>query len=361
MAGGWISPVHDLEFGLFHNSDGVVDGNSYSFLVNSVGVAVNGFPFSPDTNLAATDVRFTNVHVSDQTAAINEVPAINVGGVAAIDPVGAVFQTQNRHPATGALVTISDDSRYLGNPVANAQAFVAKAAANGEFDGSHLSIGRTNLNDILQWVQGGQTIGEADIGYLCNGDSMFHVNKGAIGFRMDGARNVQLTNTSVEGLINLGAAGSTICGDYSAGLSHPAATLPGYGGSAVRAYTFAGTQHARVNRATAQDLRAHAGPVIGFDVLTDSNDIQLRTTSVRRVTAGPVPAGSPTPRATAYGFHISADAGEVTIAAACVSGLDSQIGHGLIDDETGNAILLRTNNGCRRTPKPAPGRRVECR
>jgi hypothetical protein len=347
IAAGQISPAHDPVYGLFHNSHGVVDGNSYSFLVNSVGVAVNGFPSTPDADLAATDVRFTNVHVIDQTAVINEVPAINVGGVAAVDPIGAVFQTQNRHPATGALVTISNDNRYLGNPVANAQAFVAKAVANGEFDSSHLSIRRTNLtNDILEWVQGGQTIGEAGIGYLCNGDSMFHVNKGVIAFRMDAARNVQLTNTSVSGLTNLGAAGSTICGDYSASFSHPAATLPGYGGSAVRAYTFAGTQHARINRAIAHGLRAHAGPVIGFDVLTDSNDIQLTSASVHDATAGPAPSGSPTPRTTAYGFHISADAGEVTITAACASGLINPFGHGLIDDETGNAILLSTNNGC---------------
>jgi len=347
MADGRISRTHDTEYGLFHNPHGTVDGNSYSFLVNSHGVAVNGFPTSPDAARASTDVSFANVHVFDQIAAIKEVPAIDVGGTAAIDPIGAVFQTRNRHPATGDLLTISDDNLYLGNPVANAQAFVAKAAANGDFEFSRLSTRRTNLTtEILEWVQGGQTFEQAAISYVCNGDSMFHVNKGAIAFRMDAARNVQLTDTSVNGLTNLGAAGSTICGAYGTESSHPAATLHGYGGSTVRAYTFAGTRHVRVTRAQANDLLAEAGPTIGFALLTDSRDIQLGSVSTHRATAGAVIDGSPTPRATAHGFHIGLDTEQVTITAACASGLSSTSGHGLIDDENGNAVLRGIKQRC---------------
>ena len=132
--------LHASEYGLFHNQHGVVDGNSYSFLVNRFGVAVNGFPYSPDgvTSVASQGILFTNVRVMDQVAAINETPALDIGGGAATDPIGAVFQTQNRNPDTDAPVTTSatdGTARYTGNPVANAQAFVAKAQLNAHHYG----------------------------------------------------------------------------------------------------------------------------------------------------------------------------------------------------------------------------------
>ena len=344
---GQIRQSSEPAYGLFHNQHGVVDGNSYSFLVNSLGVAVNGFPYSPlEPDVGADDVRFSNVHVSDQVGFINEVPALNVSGSAVIDPVGAVFQTQNRHPDSGDLLTIATDRSFVGNPVANAQAFVAKAELNGEFANSHLDVTRLNISGtILDWVEGDTTFAEAGLGYLCNGDSMFHVNKGVIGFRMDSATNVSLTNTSVSDLTNLGRAGSGMCGDYGSGVSHPAATLDGYGGSATRAYTFAGSDGVVVRSATAQRLSAHAGAVVGFDVLTDGSNITFRSSSVRGARASESSSG-PTPPASVYGFHIGPEGGHVTIISSCASGLIGADGQGLIDDETGNALLLGRPRRC---------------
>lgn len=345
---GQIRPNSDPEYGLFHNQHGVVDGNSYSFLVNSLGVAVNGFPYSPlEPDVGADDVRFSNVHVSDQVAFINEVPALKVDGSAAIDPVGAVFQTQNRHPDSGELLTIAADKSFVGNPVANAQAFVARAKLNGEFNNSHLDVTRLNISEtVLNWVEGDTTFADAGLDYLCNGDSMFHVNKGVIGFRMDSATNVALTNTSVSGLSNLGHAGSSLlCDDYSGDVSHPAATLDGYGGSATRAYTFAGSDGVVVRSATARRLSAHAGPVVGFDVLTDGSNITFRSSSVRGARASSSGSG-PTPPADVYGFHIGPEGGQVTLISSCASGLIGADGQGLIDDETGNALIFGLARRC---------------
>lgn len=348
MAGGAIDAAHEPEFGLFHNPHGVVDGNSYSFLVNSVGVAVNGFPTTPDAEVASTNVRFSDVHVVEQVAAITEVPALDVGGGAGIDPVGAVFQTRNVHPTDGSPLTMSADERYLGNPVANAQALVAKAASLGEFDGSHLSVRRTNIaGGVLDWVESGNTLTGAGLGYLCNGDSMFHVNKGAIAFRVDGTRDVKLNNTSVLGLTNLGPEGSDVCGDYRDGRSHSAATLKGYGGSAVRAYTFAGTRHADVNSALAQDLTAHAGAVVGFDVLTDTGDVRLRNTVIRRATAGIIPAIGPNPPATAHAIRVGHDAGSVRISGVCAADLKGADAQAIVADDGAHTTARGLNNGCR--------------
>lgn len=342
-----IDPAtHPVEYGVFHNRLGLLDGNSYSFLVNPFGVAVDGFPHTPADAVRSEDIVFHNVRVYDQKAFINEVPAISVGGVAAIDPVGAVFQIRNLNPLTGEPVTISSTTdyyaRYTGNPVANAQAFVAKAKANGEFDGSNLSTKRVNIPaNVLAWVEGARgyrTLTQAGVEYVCNGDSMFHVNKGVIAFKIDGATGVTMTGTSVSGLENLGEAGSSMCGDYSDGVSHPKSTLLGYGGAEVRGYTFAGSHDVTVMRSSASGLWSAHGSAIGFDVMTDSSEIHLYQDSISGVSAGmggPNPPSSPTAAPRAIGFHAGAESGYVEIVRGCATDMWGVDGAYVLDEYSG--------------------------
>ncbi len=341
--------AHPDEYAVFHNAPGVVDGNSYSFLVNGLGVAVNGFPHSPGPDgVPARDVTLRNVHVVDQVAFINEVPALDAGisvghGSAAIDPVGAVFQTQNRHPDTGELITISSEhlgsAEYTGNVVANAQAFVAKAEAAGDFDDSMLDLSRLSITaDMVAWVEGAagsETLDRIGATYLCNGDSMFHVNKGVIAFKMDAAENVRLIDTSVDGLVNLGAAGTDLCGNYLNGKSHPAATLNGYGGSVVRAYTFSGTHDAVVRRSAMSGLRTEYGSAFGVDVIADSSGIRLVDANLDDVAAGVggVPAWlSPTKDPKAYGFYLGEDSDHITLIRDCATNMWGLYGTSFVDD-----------------------------
>ena len=324
---------HPLEYGLFHNPHGVIDGNSYSFLVNAIGVAVNGFPTVPDDDSGAERVRFRNVVVTDQHSFINEVPAVDTngsapGGKAVIDPVGAVFQIKNVHPDTGIPVTVSslDDhlAEYTGNPVANAQAFVAKAASLGDLGSGRLDISRLNIPGwLLSWVEGevgSETLASVGTTYFCNGDSMFHVNKGAIAFKMDAATDVRLKKSGVDGLVNLGAPGTALCGDYSNSKSHPDATLLGYGGAAVRAFTFAGSTEVSVKQAWASGLSSMAGPAIGFAVMTDSSHVSLKKTRTSLVDAGwgdMMPAGAPNNEAYAAGVYVGEGVHSASVVRGC--------------------------------------------
>ncbi len=359
MVGGraQIDPAtHPDEYALFHNEHGVVDGNSYSFLVNTLGVAVNGFPTVPDgvTRIPSRDIVFQNVKVLDQRAFINEIPALVAGTTATIDPVGAVFQTRNLHPDTDQPITISDldldEARYTGNVLANAQALVAKAAANGEFDGGHLDITRMNLSDeVLAWVEGqsgSETLSQIDAAYYCNGDSMFHVNKGVIGYKMDGATNVRMSNTSVVGIHNAGDPGTDLCGDYMQGFSHPLANLYGYGGAYTRGYTFAGSRNVIVANSMARDVVSLNGPAIGFDVMMDSTNIRFSNSTARGVTAGHVggQTGSPTEAPMAIGFRVSADATRVVIVRGCAMAMNGIAGnHFLYDDSPGATTVASCN------------------
>jgi len=316
---------------------------------------VNGFPSVPDggSEVPSRNVLLEDVAVIDQHAAVTEVVAIDAGGSALIDPAGAVFQVRNIHPVTGAPITTSaqDDAEaaYVGNAVANAQALVAKAAALGAFEGSGLDVSRSNMPPaVLEWIEGqpgAETLADIAVEYLCNGDSMFHVNKGVIAFKMDAAENVTLRRTTVDGLVNRGAEGSTVCGDYLDGVSHPKATLHGYGGSTTRGATFAGAEEVLVEDGRARAISASHGPATGFAVMTDTIDAHFTDCAVEDVVAGaggPSDPASPTQPAVAVGFAVSADALGISFGRPCAEGLTGAAGTWPLYDESGLAVASGT-------------------
>ena len=152
-------------------------------------------------------------------------------------------------------------------------------------------------------------------------------------FKMDAASDVRLRNTTVDGLVNLGAPGTDLCGDYSNSKSHSAATLDGYGGAAVRAFTFAGSANVIVTDARARGLSSMAGPAIGFAVMTDSERVSLKQTRTRIVDAGwgdMMPAGGPNNEAYAAGVYVGPGVSSTSVDRGCawnLSGLDGGISH----------------------------------
>lgn len=326
--------AHPDSHALFHNTLGVVDGNSYGFLLNQLGVAVNGFPMQPTADTASRNIRFRNVHIDGQHSAINEIPTLSTGSGPTNDPVGAVWQLLNLDPVTGAPITVTDtrlaNAYYRGNVVANAQALVAKAIAAGDFDNSHLDVSRSSLTpEALAWVEGvpgSQTLADIDASFICNGDSMFHVNKGAIGFKIDAADNVKLKHTSVHNVTNLGLPGATICDYDQTSFSHSLATLPGYGGAIVRGYSVAGSTDVKIKHASVSGLSSASGAVVGFDVFTDSANVRVAYTETSGLYAGTqlaatVDPSGPNHPAVAVAWHIGADAYDNRVAKSCADDL----------------------------------------
>jgi hypothetical protein len=252
------------------------------------------------------------------------------------------------HPIT---ISSLDDTQaeYIGNVVANAQAFVAKAFLRGDFGGSYLDLTRLNITqevlDFVEAVPGKErlvSLVPSKDDYFCNGDSMFHVNKGVIAFKMDAAKHVKLINTSAQEVENLGDAGSDVCGNYDK--SHPQATLDGYGGAPARGYTFAGSSRVRVSHSHVTDLSAKAGSAIAFDILTDSRNVKIIHSYVQHVDAGWdfVPLeDSPTVSPSATAFHIGPDARKVKIRSICVDDLYAYSNSDIVEDESGLAVLRK--------------------
>lgn len=296
---------HPNEWALFHNKFGVVDGNSYGFLINGVGVAVNGFPFTTSTDSPSKNVIIDNVKIESLKANIREVITVVAHGNAAApinDPIGSVFQLlaldPDGHPL--AMTVASSEGVYVGNAVTNAQALVAKAALNGEFP-HFLDTSRNSINqELITWVESGATLasylelnpGPHGTGFICNGDQMFHVNKGVIGFKLDGAIRVVVKNSKVKNISNIGKAGSTICGNYER--SHPAATLQGYGGAITRGVSIAGSQDVSLKNIQIKKVVSVNGSAIGVDVQTDSSNIEIKNVKIHALSASSTYQGPPT-------------------------------------------------------------------
>lgn len=225
---------------------------------------------------------------------------------------------------------------------------MAKAKLNNEFDGSNLDVTRLSIfSALVQWAEneaGSETLEKIGVTYHCNGDSMFHVDKGVIGFRIDGAENIKLINTSVKGLHNEGIEGSSICGDYIDGMSNPKSILTGYGGSKVRGYSFAGSKGVKVVNSYVENLSSLAGSVMGFDVLTDTSDVKIINSRVRGLHAGT--GGSVNEGVTegplAIGYRVSEDATDVKIFRGCATWLFGESGKHFLLDDSEEATTVNT-------------------
>ena len=346
---------------LFHNNKGIVDGNAYGFLVNGAGVAVNGFPKSTDNARPSENITFRNVHVKDLAANIREItPLVAFGTETAHvkDPIGSIWQVMAVDPEGKplAMTEASPNGRYVGNMVTDAQAIVAKAIARNvvDFADAHLDVSRNTISaEVIAWAESGKPLrdylkkspGIHGTGFLCNGDQMFHVNKGVIGFKMDGAIGVNIDASSAKNVRNIGKKGSRLCGrTYK--LSHPGGTLGNYGGAFVRGMSISGTSTVNVNGFKVANLFSKSGSVFGVDALTDSNNINLKNISMSKLAASQQPNMLPTPKAKARGFVFRADTDNIKLESFCVKKLSAQRRNiRKVEDRTGQATIK--NNYCR--------------
>eukprot|EP00586_Coscinodiscus_wailesii_P016843 CAMPEP_0172505450 /NCGR_PEP_ID=MMETSP1066-20121228/186623_1 /TAXON_ID=671091 /ORGANISM="Coscinodiscus wailesii, Strain CCMP2513" /LENGTH=709 /DNA_ID=CAMNT_0013282057 /DNA_START=35 /DNA_END=2164 /DNA_ORIENTATION=+ len=299
----WISKKnHPKDYAIYHNDKGLVDGNAYGFLTNCLGVAIFGFPYDEGRSgkKHARNVKYENVTLHDLQADIREVVTLKRADIGkhVTDALGGVLQlrtTEFDYPFKPIVITDNDDRKaeYIGNAVANAQIFVAKCILKGEVptDDLHLPTGGNKINDdIVNWVEvGGDSINperflsnltsklvpdENDNGYVCNGDSMYHVNKGIVGFKIDNSDLVRVNRAVVKKMVNHGRPGSNLCGEYD--VSHKGATQVGYGGASVRGFSFSGSKRALIKDSSVSNLVSINGAVVGYDIMTNSSHIILQ-------------------------------------------------------------------------------------
>lgn len=194
--GQLLAPAAATTNALFRNESRKADGSAaYGILVNKKGIAVDGLP--TERTDSSKNVYMKNVAINSTDIDVNGIAAIereDTNGVET-DPIGAVLITQNGS-------TVDNEGRYTGNVLSDAQLWTAKSIIGGA-DVYHSSTARNSISQrTLDWAENNETLGEAQIHYKFNRDSMNHILKGAIGLFVGGSENVVCRDVTVDGVAN---------------------------------------------------------------------------------------------------------------------------------------------------------------
>ena len=292
-----------VENTLFRNEKKLIDGNSYGILINQIGVAVLGFP--KNRSEPSENILIKNVCVKNHIAWVNEIPALeNPNGGHEKDPIGAVFQTQNGYH------TMNKDGIYVGNVVSNAQLLITRAILNNDVlfgmkaDVCHC-LKRNSISErTLNWAESGESLLTQKVNYLFNGDSMFHVNKGLISFKLDAIDGLVAENCVTAITKNITdkypeCVESLTCWNIpeenkrnyklyanALALSTEGATYRGCNVHSVRAWSLASSKNCYLINCTSRNIESYLGRVLAFDVHQDSDNIYLLDCSAYNVLGG---------------------------------------------------------------------------
>merc|ERR1712130_302834 len=95
---------------------------------------------------------------------------------------------------------------YIGNPLADAQIALSMFP--------DYSFGTVIAQELAEWAQGLIPFPSECADFVCNGDIMFHTNKGLFGLRLDGIEDSTLSDVTVKNLVNRSPLVSNACGSY---------------------------------------------------------------------------------------------------------------------------------------------------
>jgi len=270
---------------LFMNTAKLPDGSAvYGIVLNSHSAAVGGFGASKNSEFEhGRDVTFSNVDIHDLRLSVHEIPALYFDKCHFAEatattiqkgPFGDVFDLRRviddgfslvdehaEYPASLSSI------EYAGNPLADAQIALAVYGDTSTLFGTSLS------SDLLEWAMAQSTFPSSCADFVCNGDVMFHQNKGVVGLRMDGIEDAKIEGLTVRGLSNESPLVSSACGSYEGahdgGLS---GTLDDAGGMGpdLRGISIAGGDAIVSGCNTMNDLDSFYGDTIGLDLMGDA-------------------------------------------------------------------------------------------
>lgn len=268
-------------------------GGAYGLVLNKAGVAVNGFLMSQPTS----DVGNSNILVDGlcvdmiKSATIEVVGVSNPNakgegdayggsGVYQVGPVGDVFRIDDLTTSSGL---------YQSTALSNAQLFVAMRGTPGK-------IGTTNISsDIINWaISGNKNFGKININTILtnpptnnlyrfyNGDAMAHVNKGNIGVWLQGADDVEVTNTKISNISQNSLSSLGNKNDYPGPkhISHPAQNLPYYGGGTARGLALSSCKNITLSKTNINIINSMTNNSIGIDYIGVNTQITSSDISV---------------------------------------------------------------------------------
>lgn len=262
---------------LFANRGLKPDGNNYGLLIHVTGVAVNDYIEEDFKGQLSKNIHIDNLSIEDIDIEVREIVGISNmdGSGVQADASGSVIQINEiRH----------SDGKPKHNVLADAQFNLAKYCHK-----HGLSVGKLSIDEnLVSWYYG--KLKWSDLmtkGYKlkCNGDSMFHVNKGNHGIRMDGVTNLNMSDVKIDSIHNTGRMGD----DKSAGcyeLSHDQQERLGYHGCDVSGVHLSYCNGVTISKTSTDNLYSANGEVRGVRLINQCKDVKLRDYTANNLTAG---------------------------------------------------------------------------
>ncbi len=290
---------------LFKNNSGLIDAIAYGLVINPNGVAVNQFLENRSTFKAneTTNIYMINCNISNIKSNADEIVAIgHPSGGAQVDTAGAVFQFFRNVSSL-----VGDKYYYSGTSLSDVQIELAKIKFS--LDSQNMSsryLGTLNIHKGIQdWKDNPSLyfkmennkavlydvndmpylINSQPVSYniICNGDSMFHVVKGTIGMRIDGANNLCMLDCGVSNVINIGERGSLLAGNYVS--SHPSqgSKLIGYQGTKCYGITLAAVNNISSENLQIFNIESINGSAIGLCIMNESQNCNFNNLCINNI------------------------------------------------------------------------------
>jgi hypothetical protein len=314
---------------IFHNVSGLADANPYGIAIHARGVLVNAFlcngPAFGQVGDAArayecSDVTIRRTNIANIRGAVREVLALAEQppgnddprhGRPVADAAGSLFRFFGLRSA----IAVSDgqpaemDAAGRANlsPLGAAQIALAdlehKLVEAGAL-ASHLQAAKIPPS-VVAWASSGQQriaavprrrnlyriLGQNQTRFTlqANGDSMFHVNKGAVGLFLQAVDGLTLDRVVVAGVRNSGYPGSDLPGAYS-GPSDGGHTAQGrqlgYGGADARAVHVGACSHVLMRHVAASALASDFGSALAISIAGGSVAVDAKDLVIGDVSAG---------------------------------------------------------------------------
>ena len=294
MEDGFINEAtHPDEYSLYDNPKRVVDGPCYVFLVHGKGPAVGGFGEiqAEDVSALSNNVAILNNNAQNIKCFTNEVLASVVDGAVQNDARGAILQFYDAldEEYIGMDETSSGVYTYTGNANLDAQIMVGKALIAGLLGDNIL---QTNVNSVslplVDWAEGVNTSYAPN--FRCNGDSMHHVIKGSIMFRVEDCQGFKIKGNTINDVGILSKGPVELCADFHKGASFAdgsdrmLADLRGISVAAVSGYDdtlSSGNDASSISHNTITNFVSQsANLIVGIDIQGFSEGVEIENNYV---------------------------------------------------------------------------------
>jgi hypothetical protein len=291
---------------IFINYNRHPDGTSYGIVINGLGIAVNSLSSTQPELYVSKNVTIVDTCIKNIVGETLEVIALSStsGGTgygygAQVDTAGSVFQI---------LKVLNTNNKYCGNVLSNAQLSLARwsdsnlvgadSALVGLRQQGH--FGTLNIHPaIVTWATPNlcymvdsykidsdtpfqEVLKITGIKYIGNGDSMFHVNKGFFGVRLDRVQNANIS-VKIHCVRNKSKRGSCIPGGYSGNScgGHPLqGDMVGYTGTDAYGVQLSSCENVTLSDGHINNIISASGDSYGVCMFGENDNIILQNLGI---------------------------------------------------------------------------------